>query len=409
MLQSKPHSTRKAGLLLAQYCAFLISATEALETEEDIEYICTALCDINFHYHVLNRLAGKEAGLLNYEGFNDFTEDYLEQYPVADEKKALFAKLGTKTILYGSRKLFPAFKSNILLNYETRFRRMFYDWYRPGLPGFITNRMTRNISGEAFRLCSTNANPNSIIQQLNIYMYGIGIENTEYFHDMHTEALGCLLPDGTGELRKLNHYLRRMKVVRQIASGLGVLRYRPKLFTLVPKYDTKHAFVHMETENSVAVLIKAEKKLRENTGRRFKIDRRFGEAGTLSWVHLLFDFYGITRNHWTRNCRGNQDEPHQIAKAGSLKTLRKGRDKRQELHQLRPFAWAIWTGLTKEEVEDNFVRMPWIIKSLDTDGIQVKVFMETLERTHIEDVEIPRSVRALMRFPLLGTLPLRNK
>jgi len=38
--------------------------------------------------------------------------------------------------------------------------------------------------------------------------------------------------------------------------------------------------------------------------------------------------------------------------------------------------------------------MPWIIQGIETNGVQVKVFLVTLERTHIEEIEVPRSFRA---------------
>jgi len=374
------------GIVRSHLSIFLVDIIEKSETEEDDRKLLASMCQQYFYRNLMIRLAGKAMDVTSDIGFNNYLEHYIGNRSISVGNLALTQALNSRIIEHAANEYFTSFKNNILLNYEARFQRMFYDWYRPGLEGEIKNGVVRALAERAYQLCDTLDNQLIIAQRLDEFIETRVAEVMDHHKEMNQEAVsrffavahGSTLPEDASAMNKLKHYFPRMKKVRELASSLAVAGYRPKLFTLVPICRGVRSFITLDVQTGLAMLRKAEKIC------GMEIDRRLGQTGKIGWVNLLFDLYGKTRNHWTETCRPDQSSTVHKRKKGDYKVLKKGQDKRQGLHQLRPFFWAIATRLTDDQLRKKN-KMPIIPKIIRTNGLEVQVLLMTLEKVGPDD------------------------
>jgi len=90
----------------------------------------------NFHRKVMRYLAG-HTNLQLHGPFRNFLLTYMEQHPISPHAQAMISCLDGMNFTYMNNEWFTSFKNNIILNYKTRFVRMFYDYFRPGMNGDI--------------------------------------------------------------------------------------------------------------------------------------------------------------------------------------------------------------------------------------------------------------------------------
>jgi len=387
------------GILMIRLSTFLVDITGKAQSDQDERVLLEAVCEENFYYRLMVRLADKEMYVTDDGGFNDYLEWYISEYPVGEDKRLLMRALTSVTIKYAAKKYATSFKNNIVVNYERRFRGLFFAWYRSRLDEAILKSVCGKLSRRAYELCNDEGDQQAIIQELNAYMStlipNITDQQRQDNHDAvtryHHISYGSQLEEDTGESVKLPYYFARLRSVRRLTAALAGGEFRPKLFTLVPICTADRPFVTINADNTLVHISRAEKVCGT------KIDRRLGSKYNLTWVNLLFDLYGKTRNHWTENCRGSQDSPEHKKKKGNYKTLKKGWDKRQGLHSLRPFFWAIKPDLTDAIIRKKG-KVPIIPQLIQTDGLQVKVILMTKEEvgpdTDEEDGFVQRSFRA---------------
>jgi len=127
------------------------------------------LCNQNFHRQVICFFVGRTTSKLP-DSFKNFLRTYISQHPINPHAQALINEMDSVVIDYMAIEWFTSFKNNIILNYETRFIRMFYDFYRPGLNQNIKKRDIWNIAKNAYKLCSEIQDPAVIIDAMNTYM-----------------------------------------------------------------------------------------------------------------------------------------------------------------------------------------------------------------------------------------------
>jgi len=389
------------GILRPRLSRFLVYALEACETPEDYTVLFDALGEKNFYLRLMLRLSGRNIPVLRHEGFNALINSYVLQFPLIVDEQRLVDGLYARIVNYAGREYSESFRQNILLNYDGRFVRMLFDYFRPWLMTIVRKAGVRKIARKVYRLFRDSNDVTTICPGVNAILLQAGVLNNAYRLLLSGASVlrfyvicnGSKLPEGPAitVTDRLAHALPRMKEVRKLVAKLNKPGYQAKTFSFFPLCKPGRNFIYLDAQVSNGLLNKAELKLDKGV----KIDKGLGKPDTLSWPDLLFDLTGSTRNHRVKVSRPPQNNSFQKGNRHKHKVLRKGQDSRQGLHQLRRHHWATRDNLTPAAMSDQSRKIPWIVTHMRTDGIQLVVGMMTMEKnTNANGNMVPRSIRA---------------
>jgi len=397
------YRSKGAGYLMPNFSTFMNHAINvSIDAEDPIpedpgsplphdQFLHEDLCDQEFHRRVMYHMAGKSTSGIR-DGFKLFLDNYMTLYPVSQQAKTMMSTLDSRNLMYLIIEWFTSFKKNIILNYETRFIRMFYDFYRPAINSGIKKGEIWKIAKKAYELCIEKHSRPDVVTELNAFMGRFEWftanddaepaqpETSEYYKWLNLATINLFhtvtngsnnISENASAKAKLRLYIPRMKKVRKLSSSLQLPGYRPRLFTMAPECKWKHRFVAIDNRNASTIL----KQVMKDNGTPLRRGDLGNNRCNLKGIGLFFDLYGESGNHWTERSRPAQTSDNHNKKRKRDKVLLKGRDKRRGLHQLRPDAWATELKLTPQQAADPTKRFPSLADVTFTDGIQVKVVL----------------------------------
>jgi len=168
------------GILRPRLSKFLVYALEACETSEEYTVLFNALDDKNFYGRLMLRLSGRNIPVLPNGGFNAMINSYIVQFPLIMEEQRLVEGLFTVIVWYAGREYFESFRQNIILNYDGRFVRMIFDYFRPWLMTIVRKRGVWAIARKVYRLFRDSNDVSTICPGVNTILQQAGVLNNAY-------------------------------------------------------------------------------------------------------------------------------------------------------------------------------------------------------------------------------------
>lgn len=193
--------------------------------------------------------------------------------------------------------------------------------------------------------------------------------------------------DATTLLRDVSNARKEMWKVRREPGTVNP----PKTFSLMPHFSLTRAFVKYDGE-SIGILAKS-LDLPEgegNTNLKTEGMRSAGRSKRLWWTGV-FDFHServVKRRPQTRN----------RPTSGKRKVLRAKNRFRKGIGVCTKDPWFTDDLLYTAKREDPTCETPWLVNSISTDGLQVKVCLSTLAKTK----PLPKGVKELVKKGFTG-------